>query len=70
MATFSSAPLSCVGEPDLVMKDKQLEVLKHLYTGSDVFLWYLPGYDKSICFQALPFLFDVKLGRVSSELLC
>ncbi len=69
MATFYSAlvhTLSCVGKPDLVLKDKQLEALKYLYDGSDVFLWVPTGYGKSICFQALPFLFDVKLGRVSA----
>ncbi len=57
--------LSCVGKPDLVLKVKQLEALKCLYAGSDVFLWVPAGYGKSICFQTFPFLFDAKLGRIS-----
>ncbi len=58
--------LSCVGKPGLVLKVKQLEVLKCLYAGSDVFLWVPTGYGKSVCFQTLPFLFDAKLGRISA----
>ena len=54
--------LSCVGEPGFVLKVKQLEALKCLYAGSDAFLWVPTGYSKSICFQTVPFLFDVKLG--------
>ena len=61
-----SYALSCVGKPSLVLKDKQLEALKFLYAGSDVFLWVPTGYGKSIYFQALRFLFDVKLGRMSA----
>ena len=67
VSSFSSAlyyALSCVGKPGLVLKDKQLEALKCLY--SDFFLWVPTGYGKSICFQTLPFLFDAKLGRTSA----
>ncbi len=61
-ATFSSAlayTLSRVGKPGLVLKDKQLEALKCLYTG--VYVGTVPtGYDKSqsksICFPDTPFL--------------
>ena len=52
VSSFSSAlfyALSCVGKPGLVLKDKQLEALKCLYSGSDVFLWVPTGYGKSIC---------------------
>ena len=69
VSSFSSAlsyALSRVGKPGLVLKDKQLEALKCLYSGSDVFLWVPTGYGKSICFQTLPFLFDAKLGRTSA----
>ena len=68
---FSAAlsyALSSVGKQDLVLKDKQLEALKHLYAGNDVFLWVPTDYGKSICFQTLPFLFDAKLGRMNSPL--
>ena len=70
-AAFSYA-LSCVGKQDLLSKDKQVEMLRHLYNGSDVFLWVPTGYGKSLCYQVLPFLFDAKLGRTSAPkgLLC
>ena len=71
-ATFSSAlayKLSCVGKPGLVLKDKQLEVLKCLYAG--VYVGTVPtGYgksqSKSICFPDT--LIDVKLDRTSAPL--
>ena len=58
----------CVGKPGLVLKDKQLEALKCLYShpGSDVFLWVPTGYGSLICFQKLPVLLNVKLGRTST----
>ena len=58
--------LSCVRQEHLSLKDKQLEALRLLYQGHDVFLWVPTGYGKSICYQLLPFLFDLKLGRTSS----
>ena len=69
MDDFSSAlsyALSCVGKEALVLKEKQLETLRHLYDSSDVFLWVPTGYGKSLCYQALPFLFDVKRGKTSA----
>ena len=55
--------LSCLQHDRLVLRDKQLEAVKLLYEGQDVFLWVPTGYGKSICYQMLPFLLDVKLGR-------
>ena len=49
---------------ELKFKDKQVEALNTVYDGNDVFLWLPTGYGKSICYQALPFLFDHKLNRV------
>ena len=60
--------LSCVGKPGLVLKVKPLEAFNCVYAESDVFLWVLTGYSKSICFQTFSFLFDAKLGRISANL--
>jgi len=31
-------------------------------------VWFPTGYGKSICYQLLPFVFDVKLGRTNAPL--
>jgi len=43
-----------------------VEAVKHLSEGKDVFVWFPTGYGKSICYQLLPFVFDVKLGRTNA----
>ena len=60
--------LSCVKQEGLCLKDKQVEAVKHLFEGKDVFVWFPTGYGKSICYQLLPFVFDVKLGRTNASL--
>ena len=54
---------SCRKE-DLVLKPKQLETLKYIFQGKDVFVWIPTSYGK--CYQALHFMFDCKLGRCIS----
>ena len=51
--------LSCLQHDRLVLRDQQMEAVKMLYEGQDVFLWVPTGYGKLICYQMLPFLFDV-----------
>ena len=54
--------ISSLQHDRLTLIDKQMEAVKMLYEGQDVFLWVPTGYGKSICYQMLPFLFDVKLS--------
>ena len=58
--------LFCVEREGLTLKDKQREALKYLFEGNDVFVWFPTGYGKSICYQLLPFLLDMKFGRTEA----
>ena len=56
---FSTAvayALSKVGKEGLVLKKEQLQTIRNLYNGKDVFLWLPTGFGKSICYEVLPFL--------------
>ena len=37
--------------------------------GKEFFMWFPTGYWKSIYYQLLPFIFDVKLGRTNTPLI-
>ena len=60
--------LSYVKQEGLCLKDQQVEAVKRLSEGKDVFVWFTTGCGKSICYQLLPFVFDVKLGRTNTPL--
>jgi len=60
--------LSCMKQEGLCLKDQQVEAVKHLSVGKDVFVWLPTSYGKSIRYQVLPFVFDVKLGRTNTPL--
>jgi len=60
--------LSCVKQEGLSLKDQQVEAVKLLSEGNDVFVWFPTGYGKFICYQLLPFVFDVKLDRTNAPL--
>ena len=67
---FDEAVEYALGELQLShvkLKEKQLDVLEHVYNGKDVFGWLPTGYGKSICYQILPFLFDYKLGKCGGD---
>ena len=36
--------LSCISQPNLKLKDKQKQALRHLFDGRDVFAWFPTGY--------------------------
>ena len=66
---FSSAvayTLACLGQQDIVLKEKQFEAIKSIYEGEDAFVWLPMGYGKLLCYQLLHFLFDFKLGRTGA----
>ena len=60
--------LSCVKQEVLSLKDQHVEAVKILSEGKDVFVWFPTSYGKSICYQLLPFIFDIKLGRTNTPL--
>lgn len=62
-----SYALSKLGTPNLVLKEEQKKAILAVYDGNDVFVWLPTGFGKSICFQTLPFMFDFKLDRVSTQ---
>ena len=63
---FDRALAYALKQEGLCLKDQQVEAVKHLSEGKDVFVWLPTG--KSICYQLLPFVFDVKLGRTNASL--
>ena len=55
-----------VGKAGSVLKPEQLQAVRHMYEGRDVFLWLPTGFGKSICYEVLPFVFDLKLESENS----
>ena len=53
-----------------MLKSEQVEAIRYMYEGSDVFVFLPTGFGKSICFEVLPFLFDYKHGKVGSTRQC
>ena len=64
LASCISYALSRLKE-ELVLKSEQSETLELIFQGKDVFVWFTTGYGKSVCYQALLFMFDHKLGRLN-----
>ena len=40
------------------LKPKQRSAMEAMLDGRDTFVWLPTGYDKSLCYEALPFMFD------------
>ena len=51
---------------DFTLKAEQLDAIKCIYGGKDVFLWLPTGFGKSICYETLPFVFNYH-GTVTVE---
>ena len=66
-AACVSYALSCLKKEDLVLKPEQSAALEFIFQGKDVFVWFPTGFGKSVCYQALPFMFDHKLGRSTNR---
>ena len=62
-----SYALTKLGSPEMSLKKEQRLAIQAVYGGRDVFVWLPTGFGKSVCFQALPFVFDYKLGLVSAQ---
>ncbi|XP_033761766.1 ATP-dependent DNA helicase Q-like 3 [Pecten maximus] len=45
---------------DVILKEKQTESLRHLYIGKDVITVLPTGYGKSLIYQLLPWMFQLK----------
>ena len=60
--TFTSALFYAISKQCFCkqFRSKQVEAVRELYHHNYVFLCLPTGYGKSVCYQALPFLFDVK----------
>ena len=55
-----------VGKPEITLKPQQLEAIRHIYEGRDVFLWLPTGFGKSVCYEVLPFVMDHKRGKLGT----
>ena len=63
-----SHALQRLATPSMVLKPEQRASVKAVYEGGDVFVWLPTGFGKSVCYEALPFVFDFKL-RTNAPLL-
>ena len=59
--------LQCLDCPSLQLKNEQKASLRAVYSGKDTLVWLPTGFGKTLCYTALPFLFDHKLGHLASD---
>ena len=48
---------------DLKLNSEQVEAIRHVYGGRDVFVWLPTGFGKSICDEVLSLTFDYRSAR-------
>ncbi len=53
---------------DLHPREEQLQSIKAVYDGLNVFVCLPTGFGKSLCYQAIPFVMDFKLGRAGTSI--
>ena len=58
--------LQCVGCLSVTLKPEHKSCVSYIYEEKDAFLWLPTSFGMSICYEVLPFVFDVKLGPVGS----
>ena len=59
--------LSQLGLSDLQLKNEQKQEVYAIYVRKDVFIGLPTSFDKSICSQILPFLFNHKCGLIGGK---
>ncbi len=59
----TSYALQRLKSPEMTLKPEQVEAIRHVYGGKDVFVWLPTGFGKSICYEVLPFMFDYRKSR-------
>ena len=68
-AQFLSAieyALRCISRENFAPKPQQLETVRQVCHGRDVFLWLPTGFGKTLCYKLLPFVSDYRRGKRSS----
>ena len=59
--------LRCLSRKSFSLKPKQLETVRQVCHGKDVFLWLQTRFRKAFCYEVLPFVIDYRRGKRSSE---
>ena len=49
--------LQSIGKGGLTLKKQQVQCIRHVYYGKDVFAWLPTGFGKSVIYECLPFVF-------------
>jgi len=51
----------------LTLKEEQFKAIRAVYDRKSMFVWLPTGFGKSLCYQAIPFIMDHKLGLSSTS---